>query len=263
MSQKKSVRQREIITRLTEQPTLRVGELAEQLSVTSETIRRDLDELTEQGLISRTYGGAVLRQGAEPVVSQRHSQLVAERTAIAKRATPHLKKSRVLMIGSGATTVHVARRIAIDMKNVTVITHSFGVATVLSLNPTITVLMVPGLYHSGEGAMHGPQAIRFLEDFNAEWAIVGASGLSPEGPSDALIEAAEVYQTMIARSERRMIVADASKFDRVFTARYARWSQIDLLVTDKAPSGPLSKAMERAGVAADVAEVDRRAVPIS
>lgn len=255
MSRKKSVRQREIISRLTEEPTLRVGELAEGLSVTSKTIRRDLDELAEQGLISRTYGGAVLRQGAEPAVSHRHIQLVAERTAIAKHATPHLREARVLMIGSGATTTHVARRIAIEMKGVTVITHSFGVATVLSLNPTITVLMIPGVYHSGEGALHGSQALRFLEAYNAEWAILGASGLSPDGPSDALIEAADIYSAMVARSARRMVVADSSKFDRVFTARYARWSQIDLLVSDKMPTGPLKKALDRHEVRTDIAEV--------
>lgn len=256
MRQKKSVRHREIIARLANQSTLRVSELADLLNVTTETIRRDLDELTDQGLISRTYGGAVLRQGGEPVVQQRHELMVNERTAIVKAAAPLLKDASVIMIGSGSTTTHMARRIAMEMTGITVITHSFGVATVLSFNPTIKVLMLPGIYHSGEGAMHGPQALRFLEDFNADWTIVGASGLSPDGPTDALIEAAEIYQAMIRHSAKRMIVADGTKFDRLYTARYARWSQIDCLVTDTKPTGPLQKAMQSAGVETHVTEVD-------
>lgn len=248
VSSKRERRQREIIGKLSAQPGLRVGELSELLSVTTETIRRDLDDLTRQGLINRTYGGAILTQGGEPALSQRHALLVAERSAIALAAAPGLAGASTLMIGSGATTVHVARRIAMEMRRITVITHSFGVATVLSFNPTITVLMVPGIYHSGEGAMHGAQAIRFLQDYRADWAIIGASGLSPDGPSDALIEIAEVYAAMVRQSGRRMVVADASKFDRLFPASYARWSQIDRLVSDRMPTGPLLKAMQGSGV---------------
>ncbi|MDY8110326.1 DeoR/GlpR family DNA-binding transcription regulator [Fulvimarina sp. 2208YS6-2-32] len=249
---KKSDRQSAIIVRLSSNPTLRVGELAEEFGVTGETIRRDLDDLSERGSISRTYGGAVLRPASEPSLSQRHKDLVQERTAIAYRAANYVKDASVLMIGSGATTTHVARRLATVMKNATVVTHSFSVATVLSINPTIRVLIVPGLYHAGEGAMHGGQALRFLEGLNADWAILGASGVSPEGPSDALIEAAEVYTAMIARSTRRMLVCDATKFDRVATARFARWSQIDLVISDIRPTGPLLASLEREQVGLDL-----------
>ncbi|MFC3231469.1 DeoR/GlpR family DNA-binding transcription regulator [Marinibaculum pumilum] len=255
MSSKRERRQREIIARLSEQPGMRVGELSELLSVTTETIRRDLDDLTRQGLLNRTYGGAILTQGGEPALSQRHALLVAERTAIAQAAAPILAGANVLMIGSGATTVHVARRIAMEMSRITVITHSFGVATVLSFNPTITVLMTPGIYHSGEGAMHGAQTARFLQDYRADWAIIGASGLTPDGPSDALIEIAEVYAGMVRQAGRRMVVADASKFDKLFTASYARWSQIDTLVSDRAPKGPLAKALRGSGVEISIAKI--------
>jgi DeoR/GlpR family transcriptional regulator of sugar metabolism len=253
---KKSVRQREIVSLLSDQPTLRVSELAEALSVTTETIRRDLDELTGRGVISRTYGGAILRKAAEPSVAQRHSLLVEERTRIAKTACQTCEGGRVFMIGSGATTLHVARRMASSMQNVTVITHSFAIATALAANPTITILMTPGFYHAGEGAMYGAQTLRFLEQYNAEWVILGASGVAADGASDALIEMADVYSGMIERANRRMIVADGSKFDQMFTARYASWSQIDLLATDQAPKSALLKAMQTAEVEVKIADVD-------
>ncbi|MCQ0989774.1 DeoR/GlpR family DNA-binding transcription regulator [Jiella marina] len=250
---KKATRQSAIVARLSSNPTLRVGELAEEFGVTGETIRRDLDDLSARGTISRTYGGAVLRSRSEPSLSKRHTEHVEERTAIAHHAASRLGDASVLMIGSGATTTHIARRLATVLKNVTVITHSFSVATVLSINPTIRVMIVPGIYHAGEGATHGGQALRFLEGLNADWAILGASGISPEGPSDALIEASEVYGAMIARSARRMVACDSTKFDRLFTARYARWSQIDLLVTETAPTGPLRASLDREKVEIAVA----------
>jgi DeoR/GlpR family transcriptional regulator of sugar metabolism len=253
---KKRIRQQEIVSLLTDQPTLRVSDLAERLGVTTETIRRDLDELTNKGLISRTYGGAILRKAAEPSVAQRHTLLINERARIAKTACLACHGARVIMMGSGATTLHVAKRIASEMQNVTVITHSFAIAAALAFNPTISIMMAPGFYHAGEAAMYGAQTLRFLEQYNAEWVVLGASGLAPEGASDALIEMADVYSAMIERANRRMIVADGSKFNQMFTARYATWSQVDLLVTDDAPEGALFKAMHAADVEMKIATAD-------
>ncbi|ODN65640.1 DeoR/GlpR family DNA-binding transcription regulator [Methylophaga muralis] len=255
MSRKKAARHKSIIDELTIHPSMRVNELASALNVTTETIRRDLEELAEQNLISRTYGGALLRQAVEPVLNERHKTNIAERVAIAKKAAPILKEAKVLMIGSGVTTVEVAKRIAYEMNNITVITHSFGVATVLSLNPTIKVIMAPGLYHAEEGSTHGSVTCQFLTNYTVDWTILGASGLAPTGPSDALVDAADVYKQMIRQSTHNMIVADHSKFDRLATARYAKWDEIDNLITDKKPSGPLKKALSKAEVQIIVATV--------
>jgi len=245
---KRAQRQKDILRILSDEPTMRVKSLAAQLAVTTETIRRDLEELAEQGVISRTYGGAMLKAENEPVLSHRERHLVREREAIARQAFPVIAEGRTFMIGSGATTTILAKRLAFELRNVTVIAHSFAVATALAQNPTIRTIMVPGLYHAGEGAMHGAQAVRFLQDYTADWTILGASALSPDGPSDALIEAADVYATMLRQSTQSLVVADHSKFDRIATARYAQWSDIDGLVSDGRPEGPLMRALERSEV---------------
>lgn len=248
MSRNKSARQRKILLELSQSPSLRVNELARRLSVSSETIRRDLDALDEDGLIDRTYGGAIRRLSAEPALNERLGQLVPEREAIARAAIPHLAKARHIMLGSGATTVHLARRIAIEMKDITVVTHSFGVASALALNPTIEVVMVPGRYHASEGAQHGAEAIQFLGTLHSDCAVLGASGLSEEGPSDALLDAGSVYATMVQRAAHSVIVADASKFNLAFPSAWAPWSRLDLLVTNQQPDSSLSEAIADAGV---------------
>ncbi|MEM6488847.1 MAG: DeoR family transcriptional regulator, partial [Pseudomonadota bacterium] len=97
MSRNKDARQQKILRELELRPSLRVTELAERLRVSAETIRRDLDELTGEGLIDRPSGGAVRRLATEPAVGERHGLRVAERAAIARAACPTLKGARFLM----------------------------------------------------------------------------------------------------------------------------------------------------------------------
>ncbi|MCM5553141.1 DeoR/GlpR family DNA-binding transcription regulator [Pleomorphomonas sp. NRK KF1] len=248
MKRTKSSRQTQILAELDSSPSLRVAELARRLDVSTETIRRDLDELTTQGLLNRTYGGAVRPLSSEPSVTERHRLFVDERQRIARAALKVIGDGNVLMIGSGATTVHVARRIAVEMKNITVITHSFGVATVLAFNPTIKVLMLPGDYHASEGATVGVHTVSFLGNFYADYAITGASGLAADGPSEALLECGAVYTAMVARSAKCVVVADHSKFDAIFPSRYAPWRDVDALVTDAAPPEKLTAALRQSGV---------------
>jgi len=248
VSRNKDTRQQRILLELENRPSLRVSELARRLEVSAETIRRDLDELTGAGLVDRTYGGAVRRLSNEPAVNERHRLLVPEREAIARTAVPLLADAGHILVGSGATTLHVSRRIAVDYRDIRVVTHSFGVATVLALNPTIETTVAPGRYHAGEGATHGAETLAYLERVRVDWAILGASGLTEEGPSDALMEFGAVYAAMARRAARRMLVADASKFGRAFPSCWSGWDEIDCLVTDAAPPRALAGVLEDAGV---------------
>lgn len=253
MSKAKVARQTKILAELNNAPSLRIVDLAKMLVVSTETIRRDLDELTREGHLNRTYGGAVRSIATEPPVTERHRLYVAERERIARATVKLIADARILMIGSGSTTVHVARRIATEMKNITVLTHSFGVATVLSINPTIRAIVVPGDYHPTEGAMIGAHAVAFLQQFSADYALLGASGLSEEGASDALIDCSAVYSTMVQRAAKTVVAADHSKFNSTFTSRYASWSQVDHLVTDRAPAGKLLTTLNHYKVALQLA----------
>lgn len=253
MSNKKTRRQDEIIKLLRYVPSIRVNEMAEELHVTAETIRRDLDEMNEKGLLERTHGGAILHMKQEPGLNIRHNMLVREREQIARYTVREIKGAKHLMIGSGATTVHIARRIASDLKNITAIVHSFGVASELSHNPTIDVIMAPGQYDSGEGANHGAYTLDFLENFWVDYAIVGASGLDPEGPCEAQIGAGAVYSRMISRAFRSIIAADKSKYGMKFPSRFAQWKDIDMLIIDEPPTSDLKINLARQGVTVSIA----------
>ncbi len=253
MKQSKSRRHAQILSLVMRSPSLRVAQLAEHLSVSTETVRRDLDTLTEQGLLNRTYGGAVRSTSVEPSVGERHSLFVEQRERIASAAAARVRPGGLVMIGAGSTTTRVAQRIAIEQSDLTVITHSFGVATALSVNPAIKVVMAPGAYLPSESATVGGLTLGFLSDYAPDIAILGASGMTSDGPTDALMEMSTVYGAMAAQAAETMLVADHSKFDQIFAARYAGWGQIGTLVTDEAPSGALAAALSRHKVAVVVA----------
>lgn len=248
MKQEKTARQRQILATLDGAPSLRVAELAQRLGVSTETIRRDLDAMTQAGLLNRTYGGAVRPLGSEPAVAERQGMFVAERQRIAAATIPLLAGARVLILGSGSTIVHVAHEVAARMHDIMVVTHSFGVTTALAANPSIKILLLPGEYNATEGTVLGGNAVAFLQNLYADATVLGASGLTAEGPNDALPESAAVYAAMAARGARTIITADHSKFNRVFTARYAAWRQVAHLVTDAPPDGPLAWGLEDEGV---------------
>ena len=123
---RKSTRQDRITAELRAAPSLRVNELAALLAVSTETVRRDLTEMGEAGLINRTYGGAIRPVAFEPAVAVREGLMIAERERMAEVAAGLVEPNDILMIGGGATTLHLARRLAVVVDHVTVITHGFN-----------------------------------------------------------------------------------------------------------------------------------------
>jgi DeoR/GlpR family transcriptional regulator of sugar metabolism len=204
--------------------------------------------MTRQGLLNRTYGGAIRPTNSEPPVHERDALFIAERERIADAVMPLIQSAKVVIISSGATAVHVARRLAAEMKELTVIAHSFGVVQALALNPAIKVLMLPGEYHADEGSMLGAHTVAFLNNFYADFAILGASGVAGDCPSDALLETGAVLTAMVARAAKTVVVADHSKFSLLYPARYAAWGQVSNLVTDRRPEGALLDTLNQNGV---------------
>lgn len=240
-------RQARIVAELRTAPTLRVNELAQLLGVSTETVRRDLAELDERGLINRTYGGATRPVSFEPALAEREKLMVAERERIAAAAVRLVEPGDILMIGGGATTTIFARRLAAERDHLTVITHAFSVAMALASNPFHKVLMLPGQYDSREGLIHGPDTIEALQRYRAGKAMLGASGLTAEGPSDAGVGPSLIYGAMMKRATETVVLADHTKFDRASLSVYGPWSAQVLLVSDRNPEGELRLALERNG----------------
>jgi DeoR/GlpR family transcriptional regulator of sugar metabolism len=234
--------------------SVRIADLAARFGVSTETVRRDLDALSRQGLVDRTYGGATPAISIhEPAVDERAYERVAERRRIGAYAAALIEDGDVLMIDSGSTTVHFARRLAAAAPRVTVLTNCLGVALALGPLTEMRVVLCPGDYRVQEGGVFGPETAAFLQRFRATKAIIGASGLTAEGPVELNSPATWVKRMMIERSARRFLLIDESKLDAPFIETVCPLDRIDDLVTSAPPPAALRVALDTAGVAVHVA----------
>ncbi len=246
-----------ILSEVRRSASIRISKLARRIGVAGETIRRDLIELGDAGLINRTYGGATISLvTTEPVISERGLTLVDERARIGRGAAGLIEKGQIVMIDGGSTTYEVARNLSQLKRDLTIITNSTGVASVAGANPTFRVLLCPGTYDSREGSVLGEDTVEFVRRYNADVAIIGASGLSADGPSDMISGAAAVKRAMISRSLSTVLVVTHDKFGRSSLERICGLDDIADIVTDSEPKADLRSAAEKAGTELHVFAAD-------
>ena len=246
-----------ILSEVRRSASIRISKLARRIGVAGETIRRDLIELGDAGLINRTYGGATISLvTTEPVISERGLTLVDERARIGRGAAGLVEKGQIVMIDGGSTTYEVARSLSQLKRDLTIITNSTGVASVAGANPTFRVLLCPGTYDSREGSVMGEDTVEFVRRYNADVAIIGASGLSADGPSDMISGAAAVKRAMISRSLSTVLVVTHDKFGRSSLERICGLDDIADIVTDSEPKADLRTAAEQAGTELHVFAAD-------
>ncbi len=244
----KSERHERIIGELRSAPTVRISELAEIFGVSTETVRRDIDDLSSRGLVARTYGGAMVPMGREPGVRERGAVMVEERERIAAVAAQIVFPGDVVMIDSGATTLHLARRLAADRAEATVITNGVRVAQALGAAETIRVILCPGAYSGREDGVYGQDTCEFLTRFHANVAFTSSGGLTEGGLTDVDSNACFVKRGMFARAERRVFMVDHAKFNVRLLEVVMPLRELTNIVTDKAPPPALAQAIAEADV---------------
>jgi len=246
-----------IVAELRAQPSVRISRLANDFGVSSETVRRDIDELTRRGLVDRTYGGAAAHAlMREPAIDDRFRLNVAVRGRIGACAAALIEPGDTVMIDSGSTTTHFAKRLAAVAEDLTVITNSLAVALALGTAPGVRILLCPGDYVAREGGTFGAETCAFLQRFSAGKAVIGASGLTVDGPVDARTDASWVKRVMLERSVRGLLLVDHTKFDQLSLEVVCPLDILDDVVTDAPPPANLARALKRAGVTLHLAAAE-------
>lgn len=247
-------RHAQILALLRRDGVVRIATLARTFDVTTETARRDLDELAESGALHRTYGGGASRSLIdEPGIGLRGLVHPEERTRLAAAAASLVSDGDALMVDAGSTTSLFAAALAARNPHVTVVTNCLPVASALGIAERCRVILCPGDYVAREGGVFGTEAAAFLRRFQANKAFIGTGGLDADGLTDADSAGCAIKRAMIERADRAILLADSSKFDVVQFERVGPLAELDDLVTDTAPPRRLAAALRRAEVAVTVA----------
>lgn len=246
-------RHRRIIAELKSNPTVRISHLAEAFKVSTETVRRDIDDLSSRGLVERTYGGAAAPMGREPAIGERTAAMVSERQRIAAVAIQAIAPGDVVMIDSGATTHHLAEKIAAARLEATIITNGLDIAEAVGVSERVKVILCPGAYSAHEKGVYGQDTCEYLERFHANVAFTSAGGLTEGGITDVDSQACWIKRTMFRRAERRIFMADHTKFNIRLLEIVMPLTSLSDLVVDKPLPKNLAEATEAAAVTTVVA----------
>lgn len=213
---------------------IEVNDLTEELQVSESTIRRDLQDLEQAGLLKRTHGGAVKLENTsfEPTMDEKELTNIEEKIEIGKRAASFIQDNDTVILDAGTTTLQIAKNI--QAKNVTVLTNSMLIALELLNNREVEVIIAGGHARREIVSIVGPITDKIIRSFRVDKAFVGTNGITIEdGCTTPNVDEAYTKSIMIQSAKETYIVADHSKFGKVSFARIAELDEIDGIITDK------------------------------
>ncbi len=207
--------------------------LAAQFDVSLQTVRRDLAELCDEGLLQRVHGGAVLRSGVENIRYEARKALnAAAKRAIAENCARDIPNDSALFLNIGTTTEAVARAL-MQHDGLLVVTNNMNVANILIGNPNCEVIVTGGTVRRSDGGLIGNLTERMVSQFKFDIAVIGCSAVDADGDlQDYDLQEVGVSQTAIANARRTVLVADRSKLDRTAPVRIVSLERIDAVYTD-------------------------------
>ncbi len=231
----KDERLRIIINRVRESGRTTVLELSEYFDVSDITIRRDLKELAEKGVIRREHGGAVypVDMPEEPPVIQRMFQNRPNKERIARATAALIKDNESVFIGSGSTATYVARHLT-TRQNLTVITNAVNIAHELASSDGITVVVLGGMLRASELSMVGHITEQALQEVRMDKVIIGVKALSVKsGITNDYLPEVMTDRKILEMGSELIVVADYTKLGKVSSAYVAPVNRITTLVTDR------------------------------
>ena len=230
-----SERQNQIIRLLQQNPRITVRELAETLSFSEPTIRRDFTELHKKGIITKCYGGAILNQGKadrEIPFVLRENEKSRPKAEMGLQASRFISDGMVIMLDGSTSAYHLVPYLA-KFKDIIVITSGAKTAVALA-ELQIPVYCTGGRMRTNSFSYIGREAEEMVERFNADAVFFSCHGLSRDGRmSDLSVEEASLRRVMLRKSRKKYLLCDSSKFDKVYFYDMGSIEELDDVISDK------------------------------
>jgi DeoR/GlpR family transcriptional regulator of sugar metabolism len=233
-------RRQEILELIEQHGSIRISNLGKKFNVTDMTIRRDIDHLSELGLVKRVHGGAVSENDGHlnlaTTFHKRKGEYKPEKERIGLKAQEYVEENTTIIIDGGSTNELFARNLNRHLR-LRVITHALNVAWILSGNENHELFVPGGILNRLTMTFNGPEVEKMYDELNADVLFVAASGVSLEkGLTDPTWLDSSIKKAMIRSSKRVILLIDPHKFDLVSSRTYASIDQVDNIITDRSIS---------------------------
>jgi len=223
------------------------ADLALQLNVSEDTIRRDLNEMDEAGEIVKVHGGALSRSYHYPF---RHTDIYAAdaKKKIAQKAITLIKDGMVVLTGGGTTMIEMVSILPKTL-TATIFTISPLVALQLADHPLITVILIGGQFSKNSQVCTGSQVTGYLNEIRFDICFLGTNGISlSDGVTDSDLDIVQVKKSMIRSSNKLAVMCIAEKLNSSQRMRVCELNQLNYLITDLDPDDQILQAYSRENI---------------
>lgn len=242
-----SHRREHILEHLSHHDRVSVADLVESLSVSDETVRRDLKDLEKEGLLRRVHGGAIgVSSNRDKPIMERVQKQTKEKGIIAKLAVELISDHSSIFLHIGSTTEALARQLG-RFSDLKVYTNSLSVALIAKEHFGVSVFMTPGRLRKDEADLVGYDTISYLEEYYFDTAFMSVAGVDLErGFMDYDEDEVRVRQTIVNCARNKVVMADSSKFGKSANMRTVSFEEVDRFVTDRKPDAEFRKRFSQA-----------------
>lgn len=208
-----------------------ITDLAKLFYVSESTIRRDIDEMNNMGLLARYHGGAIyLEKSDEVSIYVRMEKNTKEKELAASIALHHLPPFKTIFIDNSSTCLSLAQRL--DLTNKTVITNSLQVALKLSTKKDVEILLPGGIIKFNTNAISGSLAIRQLSSYNIDVTICSCAAIDENGAYESSLDTTQLKKTALENSKQKILIVDDKKFSYKATYLLEHLHNFDYIITN-------------------------------
>jgi len=253
MSYERKKRIRNVVNLLGQKAELSVKEIAEMLHVSDMTVRRDLNELENRGILRRTHGGAAL---LDPGASVRDPYILGEQTAknafeknmIGIKAASLVRPDETILLDSGSTTPFVARHLDQNLP-LTVLCYTFTNALEFYPRKNANLILLGGFFHRDSNIFHSVENRALIKNIRADKAFISTGGLDAElGLTTYFYYEADIKREMIRSARQIILVTDSTKFGKISVTHFAGLDEVDTIITDEGISDEYREILADRGI---------------
>lgn len=236
-----------------------IRDLADLLGGSASTVRRDLDRLAAHGALTRTYGGAALKDGAmstfEPDAAVAEYLEHDEKQRIGRHAALLIKPGQSVIFDSGSTVLEAARAFSQRGVPATAVTNDLGIARVMADFPDVRLVVLGGTLRPRSSTLFGEAAERFLGELHVDLALIGAHSITGDLLTETSLEIARIKRSIVRAARRTLVLVDHTKFRMPAFAHVCRASEVTGIVTSRGADAGVVALWRDAGLEVHLVDV--------